>query len=52
MKVKLLSFAIVLICLCSVLFAGVLSVYRSEGKVISDEMAAQIEAYIQQFEEK
>ncbi len=50
MKIKLISYVIVLICLFSAVFAGLFSVYRSEGRVISDEAQAKIEAFFQQFE--
>lgn len=52
MKIKLISFAIILICFLSALSAGVFSVHRSEGKILSDEAKAQIESFIQQFTEE
>ena len=50
MKVKLFSFAIVLICTFCVLAGGVLSVHRSEGRIISPEMQAKIEAFLDEHE--
>ena len=44
MKFKLIYLAIMLICLLSAVSAGLLSVHRSEGRIISPEMQAQIEA--------
>ena len=49
MKFKLMSFVIVLICLGSVVSAGVFSVYRSEGRVLSPEAQAKIEAFLEPY---
>ena len=46
MKIKLASFAIALICLSCVLAAGLFSVHRSEGRVISPEAQAKIETFL------
>ena len=46
MKIKLISFLIVLICLLSAVSAGLLSVYRSEGRILSDEQKAWVEAFL------
>ena len=50
MKIKLISYAIILICILSAVSAGLFSVYRSEGKILSDEARERIEAFIDQFE--
>ena len=50
MKIKLASFAIVLICLGSVICAGMFSVYRSEGRILSPEAQAKIEAFLEQYD--
>lgn len=50
MKVKLFSFAIVLICTSCVIASGVLSVHRSEGRIISPELQAKIEAFLDEHE--
>ena len=49
MKIKLISFIIALICLLCVVYAGLASVYRSEGRVISPEVQAQIETFLGQY---
>ena len=49
MKAKLVYFAILMICMICVVSAGLLSVHRSEGQVLSDEMQAQIDAIVQQL---
>ncbi|MBO5841880.1 MAG: hypothetical protein J6R46_02675 [Clostridia bacterium] len=49
MKIKLISFAIILICLLSSVTGGLLSVYRSEGRIISPEEQAKIEAFLEQY---
>lgn len=49
MKAKLSYLAIFLICLVCVVSAGLLSVYRSEGQVFSDEVQAQIDAIVPQL---
>ncbi len=46
MKAKLVYFAILMICAICVVSAGLLSVHRSEGEVISDEMQEQIDAIV------
>ncbi len=46
MKIKLISFLIVLICLLSAVLAGLFSVYRSEGRILSDEQKAWVEAFL------
>ena len=46
MKIKLISFVIALICLSCVVVAGLLSVHRSEGRVISPEAQAQIGTFL------
>lgn len=48
MKIKLASFLIFLICLACVVSAGLLSVHRSEGRVLTEEMQAKIEAFLEQ----
>ena len=45
MKFKLISFVVVLICLLCVVYAGLSSIYRSEGRVISPEAQAKIEEF-------
>ena len=45
MKVKLFSFAIMLICTACVIAGGLFSVHRSEGRVISPELQAEIDAF-------
>ena len=50
MKIKLASFAIVLICVCCVVAAGLLSVHRSEGRIISPEAQARIEAFLEEHD--
>lgn len=49
MKFKLIYAFILIICLLSAISAGLLSVYRCEGDIMSDEDRVKIEAYIQQF---
>lgn len=49
MKVKLISFAIVLICLLSVVAGGLLSVHRSEGRILTPEMQEQLEDFVEQI---
>ncbi len=49
MKIKLISFVIVLLCLLATVMAGVLSVHRSEGSIMSDEDEAKIEAFLGQY---
>ena len=49
MKIKLISFVIALICLLSTVSAGVFSVHRSEGSIMSDEDEAKIEAFLGQY---
>lgn len=49
MKFKLLSLTIILCCIFATVSAGLLSVYRSEGKIFSEETHAKIEAFVQQF---
>ena len=46
MKIKVISFLIVLICLLSAVLAGLFSVYRSEGRILSDEQKAWVEAFL------
>ena len=48
MKFKLISFVVVLICLLCVVYAGLASIYRSEGRVISPEAQAKIEEFCDQ----
>ena len=50
MKIKLISFAIILICLTCALFAGVLSLQRSRGVVITPEEKVKIEAILERFD--
>ena len=50
MKVKLFSFAILLICAACVIAGGLLSVHRSEGRIISPELQAEIEAFLDRHE--
>ncbi|MBQ7380323.1 MAG: hypothetical protein IJW70_11680 [Clostridia bacterium] len=50
MKFKLIYLAIMLICLLSAVSAGLLSVHRSEGRIISPEMQAQIEAFLDEHD--
>lgn len=49
MKYKLLSLFIFIVCLISAVSAGLFSVYRSEGKIISEEAAVRIEEFVNQF---
>jgi len=49
MKFKLICAAIFLICLLSAIGAGLLSVYRCEGKLMSDEDRVRIEAFVEQL---
>ena len=49
MKQKLLSLIIFIVCLISAVSAGLFSVYRSEGKIISEEAAIRIEEFVNQF---
>ena len=49
MKIKLISFAIILICISSAVAAGLLSVHRSEGRIISPEEQAKIEVFLGQY---
>ncbi len=49
MKFKLIYAAIFLICLLSAISAGLLSVHRSEGKIMSDEDRVRIEAFVEQL---
>lgn len=51
MKIKLISLCIVFICVLTAVSAGVLSVHRSEGRIISPEAQAKIEAYWEQIQE-
>ena len=50
MKIKWASFAIALVCVCCVLTAGLLSVHRSEGRVISPEAQARIAAFLEEHD--
>ncbi len=50
MRIKLISIAIILICLSSSVMAGLLSVHRSEGRIISPEVQAKIEAFFSQYD--
>lgn len=50
MKIKLISFVIALICLSCVVAAGLFSVHRSEGRVISPEAQAKIEAFLHEHD--
>ncbi len=50
MKFKLIYLAVMLICLLSAVSAGLLSVHRSEGRIISPEMQAQIEAFLDEHD--
>ena len=50
MKIKVISFLIVLICLFSAVSAGLFSVYRSEGRILSDEQKAWVEAFLEQHD--
>ncbi len=49
MKIKLISFMLVLICIFSVTVAGLFSVHRSEGRVLSPEAEAKLEAFLGQY---
>lgn len=49
MKYKLLYAAIALVCLCSLVYAGLLSVYRSKGEVLNAEQQAKLEEFFEQF---
>ncbi len=49
MKIKLISFAIILICISCVVSAGLFSVHRSEGRILSPEAKAKIEAVLEQY---
>ncbi len=49
MKFKLIYAAIFLICLLSAASAGLLSVHRCEGKIMSDEDRAKIEAFVERL---
>lgn len=49
MKAKLMYGIIFLICLCCVIGAGLLSVSRSEGRILSPEVQAHIEAFVEGF---
>ena len=49
MKVKIMSFVIVLICLGCVVSAGLFSVHRSEGRILSPEAQAKIEAFLEPY---
>ena len=53
MKAKLSYLAIFLICLVCVVSAGLLSVYRSEGCIISADLQEQIDGFVEKvFPEK
>ena len=52
MRIKLISFVIVLICFFSALCAGLFSVYRSEGRIISPEAQARLEAFLEEHDVK
>ena len=52
MKFKLIYAAIFLICLLSAISAGLLSVYRCEGDIMSDEDRVRIEEYVQKIKEE
>lgn len=52
MKFKLIYAAILLICLLSAISAGLLSVYRCEGDIMSDEDRVKIEEIVQQFKDE
>lgn len=49
MKFKLIYAAIFLVCLLSAVNAGLLSVHRCEGKIMSDEDRVRIEAFVEQL---
>ena len=48
MKMKLISLCVSLICLSAAVSAGFLSIYRSEGRVLSPETQEKIEAFLDQ----
>ena len=49
MKIKLISLAIIFLCLLSSVIAGLLSVHRSEGRIVSPEVQEKIEAFLEQY---
>ena len=52
MRIKLISFVIVLICFFSALCAGLFSVHRSEGRIISSESQAKLETFLEEHDVK
>ena len=48
MKIKLISLCITFICVVAVVLAGFLSIYRSEGSVLSPEVQQKLETFLDQ----
>ena len=52
MKTRLVTFVIVILCVISAIFSGVLSVYRSEGKIFHEEMQKYINVIVETFSQE
>ena len=49
MKIKLISFVIIFLCIVSSVMGGLFSVHRSEGRIVSPEVQEKIEAFLEQY---
>ena len=50
MKIKLIGVGVVLVCVLATVSAGLLSVYRSEDRLISPQAQQSIEAFLAQYD--